>query len=254
MSAIAVHPCNPGIIYAGTQFNFSAGTRGKLLKTTDCGATRDTLAVGGSYRTIQLQPGNPDVVYAVNGSILKTTNAGQSWQQAREGIELDSETGVGSLAINPQNACVLYAGTAWSGDVLRSTSGGNRWEPTGLVDTGSIVDELLVGSQDNKVIAGIRFKGFFYSVNRGSSWMPLTEIIKGDEFSTNKLIISPENNLKMYSTIKRLAHQSEDGGKNWFKQVGIDSLNNVQVKTISSEGEFLFGFSQNQGLTIIKTN
>jgi len=306
ITAIAVHPCNPGIIYAGTQYNFSAGTQGKLFKTTDCGQSWDTLAVGGSYRTIQLQPGNPDVVYAVNGGILKSTNGGQTWQQANEGIDLDAETGVGSLAINPKNACILYAGTsgfyggnlykstnagknwqrvqplglkknrlrsgvtslainpnnpdevyagtALSGDVLHSFNGGITWLPTGLVDTGSIVDDLLVISRNDKVIAGIRFSGFFYTINRGNSWEILSENFDGSEFSTNKLVVSPTDNLKMYATIKRLAYQSKDGGQNWFKQVEIDSLNNVQVKTISSEGKFLLGSSPDQGITIMRTN
>lgn len=130
VTAIAVHPCNPGIIYAGTQFNFSDGTQGKLFKSTDCGQSWDTLVVGGSYQTIQFSPGNPETIYAVNWDILKSTDGGANWAPAREGIRLDAETGVGTLAINPKNACELYAGTGgfFSGDLYKSGDAGENWQ------------------------------------------------------------------------------------------------------------------------------
>lgn len=296
VGAIAVHPCNPGIIYAGTQFNFSAGVQGKLFKTADCGQNWDTLAVGGSYRTIQLSPGNPDVVYAAYGGILKSTNAGQSWQRVDKGISLDAETSIPSLAINPKNACELYAGTggffggdlykstdagaSWqrvfdlevtaiaidpldpanvyvgsNGGVLRSTDGGERWKPTGL-NTGSLVDILKIADDSRRMYAGIRFEGFFFVRldTYLNTWGQITENVEGDDFSTKTLVISPQKNSVMYVTIKQLAYQSEDSGKNWRKLVEIDSLNRIQVLTIEPDGNFLFGSSPDKGLTIIKIN
>lgn len=47
ITAIAVHPCDPQVIYAGSSFNFSDGIQGKLFKSEDGGETWDTLRVGG---------------------------------------------------------------------------------------------------------------------------------------------------------------------------------------------------------------
>jgi len=45
VTAIGLHPKEYHIIYAGTQFDFSAGVQGKLFKSTDCESTWDTLIV-----------------------------------------------------------------------------------------------------------------------------------------------------------------------------------------------------------------
>lgn len=242
VSAIAVHPCNPGIIYAGTQRDFSAGVRGKLFKSTDCGQSWDTLAVGGSYRTIRFSPGNPEIVYAVNGGILKSTDSGAGWQRADEGIHIDAETGVSALDINPKNACMVYAGTggfhggelyksedageSWRqvferevtdiainpadpaqifigsyGNVLRSTDGGNRWETTGLSDTGSLVHALLGGAENNtKTYAGLNREGLHISRNNGKSWESVTNEFLADTTSVVELEMDEQNKVLYVAT------------------------------------------------------
>ena len=251
VSAVAVHPCNPGIIYAGTLRDFSAGKPGKLFKSTDCGAHWDTLAVGGSYRTIRFSPGNPDVIYAVNGGILKSNDGGQNWQRADEDIHIDGETKVSALTINPKNSCELYAGTggfhggklyhstnggknwsriegkgledlgnnmnrldngvtslamdpahpnhiyvgtAQSGDVLHSADGGDTWELTGLKDTGSLVNALLVDPQNSgRIYAGLSDEGLHVSENGGSSWRLITNKFLAD--TTSVVELDDRNNI-----------------------------------------------------------
>jgi len=71
VTAIAVDPIYPNIIYAGTRYDYSAGINGKLFKSTDSGATWDTLLIGGGYRSILIDPSNHNIIYAAWGGIMK---------------------------------------------------------------------------------------------------------------------------------------------------------------------------------------
>ncbi len=227
VTAIAVHPCNPGIIYAGTQRDFSAGVQGKLFKSTDCGESWDTLAVGGSYRTIQFIPGNPDLIYAVNGGILKSSDRGASWQQTVEGIHIDPETGVSALAINPKNACELYAGTSGfhGGKLYKSTDAGASWtliEGKGLEDLGNGMNRLDSGIislainpvDPNNVYASTAQLGdVLRSTDGGDTWE--TTGLKDTGRPVHALLVDPENEKKIYAGLREGLHISESSGKNW---------------------------------------
>jgi photosystem II stability/assembly factor-like uncharacterized protein len=70
---------------------------------------------------------SPSTLYAggVDG-VFKTTNAGQTWVALGTGL-LSS---VRSLAIDPQDSAVVFAGTE-GGGLYRTTDGGTAWEQVG---------------------------------------------------------------------------------------------------------------------------
>ena len=124
IESIAINPNNPDIIYAGSGSNYSAGTQGKLFKTTNGGTNWDTLMIGGSYRRIVIDPLHPETVYVAPWGILKTTNGGQTWQDASSGLQIDGQVRVQSLEIDSKNPNILYAGTGGygSGTVYKTVS------------------------------------------------------------------------------------------------------------------------------------
>lgn len=239
VTAVAAHPNYEGLLLAGTQFNFSDGNTGKLYRSTDCGQTWQIEIEGGSFRQVSFDPQSPNIVYAVNGSVLKSTDYGANWDNSTDGIALDPENGVGSLAINPKHSCVLYAGssgftggslykstdggaswnelksnglkkdylkngvvslaidpnqtntiyagTSFTGDVLKSTNGGDSWEATGLLETGSIIYDLAISpNKTNKIYAGLNRQGLAASNNKGKSWFTLDNLIP-DSINVMKL-------------------------------------------------------------------
>lgn len=223
VTAIAVHPCNPGIIYAGTSRNFSSGVQGKLFKSTDCGQSWDTLAVGGSYRTIRFSPGNPEIIYAVNGSILKSSDGGQTWRSANEGFGLDAETGVSTLVVNPKNACGLFAGTSgfYGGGLYRSDDAGDSWqliEGKGLKENrlANGVTSLAIAPNDpDHVFAGTTWAGdVLRSTDGGKTWES-TEL-KDTGSLVHALTVDPENRRTIYAGLNREGlHVSRNSGRSW---------------------------------------
>jgi photosystem II stability/assembly factor-like uncharacterized protein len=235
VAAVAVDPCNPRVIYAGSQFDFSGGILGKLFRSTDGGETWDTLRVEKprrSYREITFAPSAPDVVYAAHGGLLKSTDGGQSWtaitpdvrapvqslaihperadvlyagagsafvggdglykstdggENWREvGEETALEQGVSSIAIDPGNPDVVYAGTAWSASIAKSTDGGESW--LALAHHGGIVLELLVEFESQGALyAGVTRKGIQRSEDEGATWHSFNQGLPPDTVNVSNI-------------------------------------------------------------------
>jgi hypothetical protein len=149
---IAVHPKIPSIIYAGTGSNFSAGTRGKIYKTTDWGRTWNAILHDVSPTVIVIDQQDPNVIYVGLGTanftrpgLLKSIDGGLTWSQADSGIDFGVEgINLASLAIDPRDSRILYAGTGgfWPGSLYKSTNAGKSWTDLRRVGRGSAVSAL----------------------------------------------------------------------------------------------------------------
>ena len=98
-----------------------------------------TIAVAGI-------PGDPNVYYvgAASGGIWKTTDGGIHWASIFDSQDVSS---VGSLAVAPSNASIVWAGTGESfirshislgNGIYKSTDAGRTWTRMGLEATGRI--------------------------------------------------------------------------------------------------------------------
>jgi uncharacterized repeat protein (TIGR01451 family) len=153
VSALAVDPTNPNVVYAG-----AAG--GGVWKTTDGGIhwtpltdKQPSLAVG----SIAIDPSNHSVIYVGTGEenfsadsyfgagILKSINAGTSWTQIKGPFvgqfSLDGKyffggaAHIGAIAIEPGNSSVMLVAVEMSPDtnnlnftnVYRTDDGGITW-------------------------------------------------------------------------------------------------------------------------------
>jgi photosystem II stability/assembly factor-like uncharacterized protein len=227
ITAIAVHPSDPNTIYAGSSFDFSAQIHGKLFKTTDGGATWDTLLVGGSHIDIQLDPQNPEVVYALPGGIIKSTDAGETWNVISRDLRIPTiDRRASSLAIDPESPEVLYAGIGgpFSGCPHKSTDGGENWKR--LIPKGERsrlcngVTSLTVDPQHSNIVyVGTAWAGeVFKSTNGGQSWKRSLENTGGIVGFT---AVSPHNSELLYAGLRYRdgsLYRSSDGGDSWNRE------------------------------------
>ncbi len=127
--ALAIHPADPNIMYAGTP-------NGGIWKTTDGGANwkiaSDSLP-SLSVITIALDPVNPDVIYAGTGNyfqsvrgagMLKSTDAGATWTLLKNTSITDMRY-INKILVSPNDSSRIYAAT-WTG-VWLSRDGGETW-------------------------------------------------------------------------------------------------------------------------------
>ena len=128
---ISVHPTNPDIVYVaagGLQWT-TEGDRG-LYKSTDGGRNWSLVKGfndGTGFYDVQIDPTNPDVVYATswwrlrrpwvftsgggdgNQGIWKSTDAGRTWNRLAGGLPPTDGLGKSSIVIFPGDTRILYA-------------------------------------------------------------------------------------------------------------------------------------------------
>ena len=141
--------------------------------------------INGRIKCLAIHPRDGRILYAgaANGGVWKTTNRGQSWQPTMHDEE---SLAIGSIAIDPRNPEVIYAGTgepvylltsngplppgsarlAWFYEgvgVYRSTNGGDSWTLTGPMENGFIYRVAVDPFDSNHLLCA----GFSSTANQG---------------------------------------------------------------------------------------
>jgi photosystem II stability/assembly factor-like uncharacterized protein len=116
------------------------------------------------------------VIAAGDTGVFRSADGGATWE--RVGRQGDLPT-VWSLAIDPVDPRVLYAGTRPAG-VYRSRDGGSAWEKLAIdiakeCSIGTpFVTGVLVDPDDHRVVwAGVEIDGIFRSRDGGDTWQPV---------------------------------------------------------------------------------
>ncbi len=192
--------------------------------------------VAGRVSTIAIHPRNPAVVYigGAQGGVWKTENRGASWTPMSDH---ECSLAMGSIAIDPVNPNIIYAGTGeqhFSGDsyygcgVLRSLDGGSTWEwdrqlasvflddrRGGAKISRVIVDPLTAGSSSSTTVLAATDFGLFRSTDSGRSWRAVLAGV------VNDLVMNPVDPSILYAANRRDGvYKSTDGGRSWNRASG----------------------------------
>lgn len=136
--------------------------------------------IGGRTRAMLYHPLQPEIIYAagVAGGAWRSTNGGASWAPLADTI---ASIAVNSLAIDPQNPDVIYAGTG----------------------------------EGYFAIDNVRGAGIFRSSDGGGSWTQLANTSGADFHYVNDLVISRNDNRRIYAATRTGVWRSNDSGNTW---------------------------------------
>lgn len=165
-TAAVAHPAEPDAWYIGG--------RNGLVVTDDAAQTFSTISDGmaptgaGGYNAgvtaLALKPGSDDVLLAgsLHTGFYRSADAGDTWQRRNSGF---TGVTVRSLAVNPINSNIIYAGQGDSFDSLAenvwsSFDGGANWSPANAgLEAGGIrglaLDPNTAASPVNTVLYGV---------------------------------------------------------------------------------------------------
>lgn len=152
---LAVDPTDASRVF-GASSSFQAGG---IYRSNDGGAnwtkTALPVSINAEVPAVVLDPVDPNVVYAGVGDpdqsptrmVFKSTDGGDSWSATDPA--LDTGIGIASLAIDPSNPQVLYAGTLTDG-LYKTVNGGSAWVPVPAV-TGGVFDIAIDPARPSRV-------------------------------------------------------------------------------------------------------
>lgn len=221
--------------------------------------------VGGRVVDIEIDPINPQVVYAgfATGGVFKTTYLGTGdWFPV---FDEQAVLTIGDIAIDRQNSQVIYVGTGEAngghnnfpgGGIFKSINGGVSWNFLGLQETVSIGRVIVHPTNSNIVFVaavGSYFspnpeRGVYKSTDGGASWNQ--SLFVNDSTGAIDLIIDPINPDRMMAAMwERVRrpnsshlygpssgiYKTTDGGNNWeliSPSSGLPDPNNQNVGRI----------------------
>lgn len=186
VSAIAINPYNPNVIYIGT-----AG--GGVWRTSDAGVNwipifdRQVSLGVGEPGALAIDPNNTDIIYVGTSSrvtrqpqagLFKSTDGGASWIRLGSGYPAGN-TGNASqfvgqsinvIIVDPANSNILYLGS--SSRLYRSIDGGQNWTAgvNGGGDARSLVLDATAPAASRILYAGLSGRGVFRSNDGGQNW------------------------------------------------------------------------------------
>lgn len=197
--------------------------------------------VSGRVTALCVDPADPNVVYCGGafGGVWKSTDAGAHWFPITDG---EATLAVGSIAIDPNNHSIVYAGTGeanGSGDsyyglgILKSTDGGGSWNRLGANEfAGRAISKILVDpsnsnrvwvtSTTSRVYSVSPPTGVLLSTDGGLSWT-LKSVVNAS-YRAYDIAVEPGNSNVVYTSVfagvlvsGRGIYKSTDGGDSWAK-------------------------------------
>ena len=168
---VVVDPRDSKVVYVAAEGPLwgPGGDRG-LYKTTDSGKNWKallTISENTGVVDVQLDPANPDVVYAAayqrrrhvftlidggpESAIYKSTDAGATWKKLTSGLPTVDMGRIG-LAVSPADPNVVYAtieAAEGKGGIFRSSDKGATWERRNEFDQGAMYYARVVADPKN---------------------------------------------------------------------------------------------------------
>jgi len=203
VSKVAVDPTNRMIIYAATN--------GGIYKSLDGGDHFVSSSTGITpmfTSSVVISPSNTSNLYACGAGsrVFRSTDAAGSWTSSN----LTSASLAITLAVDPANASVVYAGS--NRGVYKSTDAGVTWlaPNTSLRNT---IRSLAVDRLNPAVVYAGGTGGIFKSTDGGINWSNISP--SGNIATVNALAIDPIDSATVYYGTSTSIYKSSNGGTSW---------------------------------------
>jgi len=225
--SLAVDPASSGIVYAGTRIGVFKSVNGGVSWNS---AGSDLLKA--PIRALAIDPRHPATIFAATerSGVFKSLNGGLSWSVA--GTGLPATATVQSLAIDPVNSDIIYAGTdvllPARAEVFRSNDGGEHWESSWLPASSKVVAQtiyaLVVDPSNPAVIyagtlnpdIGSNFDqaGAFKSSDGGQTWTGMQGLWGQDHRAIRSMALDPIHTSNLYAaSMNGFLWRSTDAGE-----------------------------------------
>lgn len=223
VTSILVDPSDSKHYFVG----ITAADGGGLFESHDRGKTwpavKDIPDFG--VRALAASASNPSrfVAGTLHGVML-SDDCGKTWKRVSDPQNQEMQ-GITSIAIDPADANIIYAGTAhlpW-----KTTDGGNTWESihTGMIDDSDVFSVYVDPSAPNNILASA-CSGIYSSSDRGELWHKLLGIPNTSR-RTHVVREDPQSSNIIYAGTTTGLFKSGDSGKIW------KTLTNIPVNAIA---------------------
>jgi photosystem II stability/assembly factor-like uncharacterized protein len=239
ISAIAINPEEPNLVYAGVGHERNYGdlsgrtNGGRIFKSADGGETWKMIELPGgeearklSVFCIRFHPDDTRRLYASTQQwLFSSADGGESWGRLGQGLEGYETTFLVIKKDEPDIMLLAYSRSQdRQGGVLKSMDGGAKWEPS---NNGLPAREeawrIIAAPDDSNIyyLGWHRQSGLFITHDSGNTWEPLNMEgnIKSAWFfeghNVTGVDVDPGNPRRLVYCNDMDLYQTLDGGENW---------------------------------------
>jgi len=271
IGAIVVHPTDPSTAFAAVVGNPFAHTKTRgVYRTRDGGATwAQVLFLSDSTGAadIELQPGNPNVVYAsmwhgqrrpwtiISGGgedgIFKSVDGGDHWTRLAGGLP-SGVVGKSDLAVSAAAPLRVYAlvEAKVGGGLYRSDDAGEHWTlmntTPGLITRPFYYDNVDADPTNADVVY-VGTEGFYKSTDGGKTFRTM-RTPHGDN---HDMWINPKNGQIFIQSNDGGANVSLNGGQSWSTQENQPTAEIYQVAVDNQYPYRVYGAQQDNSTLIV---
>ena len=273
IGAVRIHPTDPNTAWVAAYGDlFKPNSERGIFKTTDGGRTwKKTLYLNDSTGAmdVELQPGNPNVVYAwlnhierkpwsiISGSreggFWRSTDGGDNWTKVTAGLP-GQLIGKGNLAVTAANPMRIYAlvEAKPGGGLYRSDDAGLTWAQVNA--NPSLVQRpfyytTLGADPTNADVVYAGAEGFFKSTDGGRTMVSF-RTPHGDN---HDIWINPTDGNTMIQSNDGGANVSFDGGRTWSTQMNQVTSEIYGIWVDNAFPYKLYGAQQDNTTTILSS-
>jgi photosystem II stability/assembly factor-like uncharacterized protein len=152
-------------------------------------------------------------------------DSGDNWKKVDSST---MPTDIDSLAIDPENTNIIYAGTTWR--AFKTTDAGKNWHviKDGMIDDSDVFAIDIDDKKPDHVIASA-CSGIYESYNKGEKWTKI-QGIPSTSRRTRDIRMNPTLNGAIYAATTEGFWMSTNGGKGWALTTSRDlEINSIAV-------------------------
>jgi photosystem II stability/assembly factor-like uncharacterized protein len=175
---------------------------GTVYRSADAGATWTSL-VGSVFTSVALDSAHPGTVYVGGGQIARSLDSGRTWQTT-----FPAQAEVTGLAVIPGKPSVILA--ASGSRLLRSADGGSTWSARFV---NSFVGSVAADPNSPRTAYYTDEEGFYKSTDAGKTWKLLAGPSEdGEPVPFGRIALARG---VIYVHAAGGIYRSDDGGRSW---------------------------------------
>ncbi len=228
VTALIVDQSKSSRIFAATWTREAAGEGGGVFISLDGGVTWRESGLGAhSVRALAQAVTDPDTIVAgALDGVFISHNAGRDWNRVTPAGDPELRN-FDSLAIDPTNADVIYAGTfhlPW-----KTEDGGKHWTAihAGMIDDSDVLSLSIDATNPQRIFASA-CSGIYRSDAAGAAWRKMA----GIPYSSRRTLVireDPAEPQALYAGTTEGLWKSSDAGASWRRISPRDWVVNAMV-------------------------
>ncbi len=227
----------PGRLLAAVWYLDSAAGGG-VFESTDGGWHWKPVGLSGeAVRALQQAPSNPQVwVAGTRAGVFSSSDNAHSWQRISP-VDDPELKNLDSLAIDPRDPAVIYAGTyhlPW-----KTRDGGKSWTSiaSGMIDDSDVMS-LHIDSENSQRIFSSACSGIYRSEDGGATWVKLQGVPYASR-RTQQIVQDPDESTTLYAATTEGLWQTDNLGESWKRIAPGESVLNAVLILRGPQGKRL---------------